>query len=37
MAQGFAQVHGFDYQDTFAPTTRLTTIRSVLALATHEG
>ena len=37
VVKGFAQVHGFDYQDTFAPTTRLTTIRSVLALATHES
>ena len=37
MAKGFAQVHGFDYQDTLTPTARLTTIRSVLALAAQES
>ena len=37
MAKGYAQVQGFDYQDTFAPIARLTTIHSVLALATLEG
>eukprot|EP00249_Psilotum_nudum_P025288 c29618_g1_i1 orf=159-386(-) len=33
MAKGFAQVEGFDYQDTFTPMARLTTICIVLALA----
>ena len=37
MAKGFAHVYGFDYQDTFAPTPWLTTIRNVLALATQES
>ena len=37
MAKGYAQVQGFDYQDTFAPTARLTTICSVLALVALEG
>lgn len=35
VAKGFAQVEGFDVQETFAPTARLTTIRTVLALAAH--
>ena len=37
MAKGFAQVHGFDYHDTFAPIPRLTTICSVLVLAAQES
>ena len=37
MAKGYAHVQGFDYEDTFAPTTWLTTIRSVLALTASEG
>ena len=37
VVKGFTQVHGFDYQDTFAPIARLTTIRSVLALAAQES
>ena len=37
MVKGFTQVHGFDYQDTFAPIARLTIICSVLALATQES
>ena len=36
MVKGVAQIHGFDYQDTFAPTTRLTTIRNVLDLVAQE-
>ena len=35
VAKGFAQVEGFDFQETFAPTARMTTIRMVLALAAH--
>ena len=36
VAQGFSQVEGFDFQETFAPTARMTTIRVVLALAAHK-
>ena len=36
VAQGFSQVEGFDFQETFAPTARMATIRAVLALATHK-
>ena len=35
VAKGFAQVEGFDFQETFAPTACMTTIRMVLALAAH--
>ena len=34
VAQGFSQKEGIDYEETFAPVARYTSIRSVLALAT---
>ena len=33
VTQGFTQVHGIDFDDTFAPIARMTSIRTVLALA----
>ena len=33
VAQGFSQVPGVDYFDTYAPVAKLTSIRTVLALA----
>ena len=33
VAQGFTQVHGVDFDDTFAPIARMVSIRTVLALA----
>ena len=33
MARGFSQKEGIDYEETFAPITRYTSIRSVLSLA----
>ena len=32
VAQGFSQKEGIDYEETFAPVSRYTSIRSVLAL-----
>ena len=29
VAQGYSQIEGFDFQDSFAPTARMTTIRTV--------
>ena len=33
MARGFSQKEGVDYEETFAPIARYTSIRSVLSLA----
>lgn len=35
VAQGFSQVPGVDYFDTFAPVAKLASIRTVLAMAAH--
>ena len=34
VARGFSQKEGIEYEETFAPVARYTSIRSVLALAT---
>ena len=35
VAQGFSQMEGVDYDETFAPVTRMESIRILLALAYH--
>ena len=37
VAKGYAQEKGIDFDETFAPTCRMTTIRSMCALAAHHG
>eukprot|EP00253_Pinus_taeda_P034357 PITA_34357 len=37
VARGFSQVEGIDYDDTFAPITRYSSIRSMLALSAKMG
>jgi len=37
VAKGYAQKKGIDYEETFAPTSRMTTIRVVVAMAAHYG
>jgi len=37
VAQGFSQVEGIDYGETYAPVARLESIRILLAYATHHN
>ena len=37
VAKGYAQTHGVDYEETFAPVAKMTIIRTALALATVKG
>uniref|UniRef100_UPI0011784440 reverse transcriptase domain-containing protein n=1 Tax=Acinetobacter baumannii TaxID=470 RepID=UPI0011784440 len=36
VAQGFSQVYGTDYDETFAPVTRYNTVRTLLAIAGRD-
>ena len=36
VAQGFTQVEGLDFEETFAPMSRLEAIRMLLAFAVHH-
>jgi hypothetical protein len=37
VAEGYSQVEGLDFDETYAPIARLESIRILLALATHHG
>jgi hypothetical protein len=37
VAQGFSQIKGIDYGETFAPVARYSSIRSILALSAQMG
>jgi len=37
MAKGFTQVEGINYEDTFSPVARYSSIRSIIALSMQMG
>ena len=37
VARGFSQIEGIDYEETFAPVARYSSIRSILALSAQMG
>ena len=37
VAKGYAQTHGVDYEETFAPVVKMTIVRTVIALAAVKG
>jgi hypothetical protein len=37
IAKGYSQVEGFDFDETFAPVSRLESIHMLLTYATHHG
>ena len=37
VAQGFSHIEGIDYEETFAPVARYSSIRAILALSAQMG
>ena len=37
VAKGYAQTHGIDYEETFAPIAKMAIVRSVIAVAAAKG
>jgi hypothetical protein len=37
VAKGYAQTYGIDYEETYSLIAKMTTIRTIIAMATTEG
>ena len=37
VAKGYVQTHGVDYEETFAPMAKMTTVQTMVALAATKG
>jgi hypothetical protein len=37
VAKGYAQTHGIDYEETYSPIAKMTTLRAIIAMAAAKG
>jgi hypothetical protein len=37
VAKGYAQTYGIDYEETYSPVAKMTTIRAIITMATTKG
>ncbi len=37
VAKGYAQTYGIDYEETYSPVAKMTTVRAIIAMATAKG
>jgi len=37
VAKGYAQIYGIDYEETYSPITKMTTIRTIIVMAISNG
>jgi hypothetical protein len=37
VAKGYAQMYGIDYEETYSPVAKMTTVRAIIAMATAKG
>ncbi len=37
VAKGYAQIYGIDYEETYSPVAKMTTIRTIIAMAAAKG